>query len=273
MVIRSPRSWHARNVLPLQLGHRDGRSALVSALQRRLGITDDGYFGPVTAYAVQRWQAAHNQSGARTPRGPGLAVTGIVDRATWRSLRRSLRSSGPWLRPSQIAHALGVSPSEVAANWPLIDQALREAGLTDNGSRIAAVATVVVETANEFEPIGEYGGPAYFTEMYEGRADLGNTRPGDGARYHGRGYIQLTGRRNYRIYGSRLDLPLERRPGLALRPRVAAEVLAEYFKMRGISRNASRGQWRVVRLKVNGGFNGWSAFSRRVQSLLRASAR
>src|SRR5438034_4989813 len=98
---------------------------------------------------------------------------------------------------------------------------------------IAAIATHGTEVPS-FLPINEYGGNAYFTKMYEGRKDLGNTQPGDGARYHGRGYIQLTGRANYRAYGQKLGLPLEQNPDLALQPDVAARILAGYIKDRGI---------------------------------------
>jgi len=40
-----------------------------------------------------------------------------------------------------------------------------------------------------------------FKVMYENRKDLGNTQPGDGYKYHGRGYLQFTGRYNYTEYG------------------------------------------------------------------------
>jgi predicted chitinase len=161
----------------------------------------------------------------------------------------------------------------VADTWPLIDRVLRQQGMASVGSRIATVATIVTEVGSGFRPINEYGSHRYFTRMYEGRRDLGNVRRGDGARFHGRGYIQLTGRGNYRTYGRRLGVPLVRRPALALRPAVGARVLVDYFQRRAIPSDAGRGMWRMTRLKVNGGYNGWSTYRRTVSRLLRASMR
>jgi hypothetical protein len=103
--------------------------------------------------------------------------------------------------------------------------------------------------------------------MYEGRKDLGNVRRGDGARYHGRGYIQLTGRANYRTYGRKLGVPLEAQPDLALQPDVAAGVLASYVADHGIAALAAAGDWKGVRRAVNGGLSGWARFSKLVQEL------
>ncbi len=59
---------------------------------------------------------------------------------------------------------------------------------------------------------------------YEGRQDLGNTQPGDGPRYKGRGYVQMTGRINYHNFGAFFDVPLEAQPELATDPTLSAKI-------------------------------------------------
>lgn len=171
------------------------------------------------------------------------------------------------LSDDQIARIVGASPADVAANWPLVEGALESRGMRDPAVLIAAIATIGVETDGTFRPIDEVGDVSYFTRMYEGRADLGNTRKGDGARYHGRGYIQLTGRSNYDEYGTKLGFPLEQKPDLAKTPEVAAAVLADYFKTRSVDRSATAEDWEMVRRKVNGGLNGWDRFRDLVRKL------
>jgi cell wall-associated NlpC family hydrolase len=166
--------------------------------------------------------------------------------------------------PSRIARIIGAKTHDLERNWPFLETALEERGIGDRATVIAAIATVVTEVGLAFEPINERGDAAYFA-MYDGR--LGNTAPGDGARYHGRGYIQLTGRANYRQYGQKLGIPLERRPDLALKPKVAAAVLAQYFKDRGIHASAAKRDWQQVRKSVNGGLNGWPTFHEVVRKL------
>ncbi|MGZ4334881.1 MAG: peptidoglycan-binding protein [Gaiellaceae bacterium] len=170
------------------------------------------------------------------------------------------------LSPIAIAGALKCPRANVERYWPALQAACVENGLTDKASVIAVLATVGTEVAS-FEPINELGSAEYFSLHYDGRADLGNTNPGDGARYHGRGFIQLTGRVNYRGYERKLGVPLEARPELALDPTVAARVLGCYFKDRGIAGDARKGDWKTVRRKVNGGMNGWDRFSALVHSL------
>lgn len=171
-------------------------------------------------------------------------------------------------QPETISAALGAyGPLEnVAANWPLIQAAIEKQGIDSIPCRIAAIATVAVETGT-FTPVKERGGPAYFTKQYEGRADLGNTQPGDGALFRGRGYIQITGRANYTNYGHAIGVDLAANPDLALDPAIAAHVLALYFRQRNIFRLAEVARWESVRRRVNGGLNNWARFLEYVTSL------
>jgi predicted chitinase len=183
--------------------------------------------------------------------------------------------------PQQIVDACPDAVLEtVAVNWPFIRDALIAEGFRDPATFLAAIATVYVETHigdNSFKPIREFGGHAYFTANYEHNrgtaAQLGNTQSGDGARYCGRGYIQITGRANYRHYGGVLGIPLEAEPDLALDANVAARILAAYFARRRIPDQANEAfdsadqDWRPVRRAVNGGLLGYSEFLAVVQSL------
>jgi len=96
------------------------------------------------------------------------------------------------------------------------------------------VAQCAHETAN-FSSLKEFGGRADF-KKYDPKHNprkakmLGNKQVGDGARYHGRGYIQLTGRDNYKRAGQALGLPLEEQPELVERPDIAAKVAVWFWQ-------------------------------------------
>jgi len=93
-------------------------------------------------------------------------------------------------------------------------------------------------------------------QQYEGRADLGNTQPGDGVKYKGRGFIQITGRANYTAAGKALGIDLVNRPELAERPDIATKVSIWYWNTRVKPRVANFGNVKQVTKKVNGGVNG-----------------
>ncbi|MEP7186971.1 MAG: XVIPCD domain-containing protein [Rhodanobacter sp.] len=66
--------------------------------------------------------------------------------------------------------------------------------------------------------------------LYEGRADLGNNMPGDGYKFHGRGYFQFTGRDNYTTYGEKFGVDLKQTPDQAAEPEIAAKLAIAYWK-------------------------------------------
>ncbi len=76
---------------------------------------------------------------------------------------------------------------------------------------------------------GEELGPEDYFSRYENRNDLGNTQPGDGAKYRGRGYIQITGRSNYAKFGNLINKDLVNQPELAAFPSIAAQIAVLYW--------------------------------------------
>ena len=98
-----------------------------------------------------------------------------------------------------------------------------------------ALGTAHHEVGATMQPIHERGGADYFFRMYDkdgsrphvARA-LGNTQPGDGALFHGRGYVQLTGRTNYRKMQTKFGVDLtsnERAADRVLQPALAANIM------------------------------------------------
>lgn len=137
-----------------------------------------------------------------------------------------------------------------------ISKALNEVGILSDLVLIGALATVRVEVGRNFKPIEELSSG----DEYEGRIDLGNTQTGDGRKFKGRGYIQITGRSNYTYYGGLIGIDLVNHPELALDAQNSARILALYFKYRGCDAACNANNWTEVRKIVNGGTNGLGEF-------------
>lgn len=95
---------------------------------------------------------------------------------------------------------------------------------------------------------------------YEGRGDLGNTKPGDGPRYKGRGLIQITGRANYAacsraLYG---DARLIARPELLEDILPACRSAGWFWARAELNRLADGGDIRTITRRINGGYNGFA---------------
>jgi putative chitinase len=93
-------------------------------------------------------------------------------------------------------------------------------------------------------------------DRYEGNRDLGNTKPGDGRRYKGRGLLQLTGRANYREFGAKLGIDLEGDPERAAEPVLSLTIACEYWKKKRINVACDRDDVVAVTRLINGGQNG-----------------
>lgn len=103
----------------------------------------------------------------------------------------------------------------------------------------------------------ELGGPSYFAK-YEGRKDLGNTQPGDGAKFCGRGLIQITGRANYRICSLAMfgDERLLATPELLEKPDYAVRSAVWFWTTTGLNVMAEAGRITDITKRINGGTNG-----------------
>ncbi len=110
--------------------------------------------------------------------------------------------------------------------------------------------------------VGHESGQLRYTQeissglAYERRVDLGNTQPGDGVRYKGRGLIQITGRSNYILCGMALDLPLLETPTLLEQPLNAALSAGWYWDNKNLNALCDMNLFEQVTRRINGGLNG-----------------
>ncbi len=133
-----------------------------------------------------------------------------------------------------------------------------------------ALATAYHETAHTMQPVKEYGGTAYYMRKYDVTGDnptrarkYGNTASGDGAKYAGRGYVQLTWKVNYAKASTMLGIDLVNYPDRAMDPDIASDImiggmeqgwftgkaLRHYLPSRG---TANRAQFKKARYVING---------------------
>jgi peptidoglycan L-alanyl-D-glutamate endopeptidase CwlK len=250
---------------------KEGSTGLeVSQLQERLkelgfnpGVID-GDFGPATEVAVIAFQKSE-----------GLLADGIVGPRTRAALDHSpvgpLHSVLPQVTVAVVSKMFPFTPiGHIKTNLPHVLKALEESQLTDKPMVLMSLATIRAETEG-FEPIDE--GKSKFNtspgghpfDLYDHRKDLGNQGPPDGERFRGRGFIQLTGRSNYKAHGQAIGLgsQLISHPELANDPDVAAKLLASFLKAKEkpIKEALLEGDLKQARRLVNGGSHGLDRFT------------
>ena len=93
-------------------------------------------------------------------------------------------------------------------------------------------------------------------DKYEGAHRLGNSQPGDGSKFIGRGWPQITGRANYTECGTALGLDLVNKPEDASLPQNAARIAAWYWLKKDLNPPADAGDMITITKRINGGLNG-----------------
>jgi predicted chitinase len=123
-------------------------------------------------------------------------------------------------------------------NNPL-EEVLRKTALKSGikGTELAAFMAQCAHETMDFKRLTEFGGSLDFRKYDPKYAPkkakaLGNVKPGDGAKYKGRGFIQITGRYNYQKAGEAVGLNLLKNPELAEKPEVAAKIAVWFWQHR-----------------------------------------
>lgn len=168
------------------------------------------------------------------------------------SVKEWLDENGAFDTPNRLAHMIGQ-----CAHESMGFQFMQER-LSYSAKRLMQVwprRYPTLAIANQFARNPE----KLANHTYGGR--MGNTRPGDGYRYRGRGWLQLTGRKNYRARGRALGIDLEGKPKLAIKPGIRWLIAASYLAARQRGGKtavqwADEGEIRNVTLIVNGGLHG-----------------
>ena len=156
--------------------------------------------------------------------GAGFPESNFEDYGAFYDFLRGNKMLGPKITPEEFAGCDTIIRACAAEKWGVAWVAY-------------ALATAYHETAHTMQPVKELGGDAYLTRMYDitgarpkKAKELGNLTPGDGVRFAGRGYPQLTGRRNYAVATAQLkargwDVDLVTDPDKLLQPDIAAAVM------------------------------------------------
>lgn len=151
----------------------------------------------------------------------------------------------------QIRAMMPSAGNRLTPHLPYIGPALEAGGIT-TPQRIAAFMAQLAHESGEYRYMEEIADGS----AYEGRADLGNTQPGDGRRYKGRGPIQITGRANYAAAGKAMGLPLVEHPELLAMPEHGTASAVWFWNSRDLSLFADHDWFRLITRIINGGYNG-----------------
>jgi putative chitinase len=216
-----------------------------NALSLPAPLAEDGAIGPATLGALAKFQ--RQIVGTATPSSlvePGSAT-----------LQRLQTSLGQGFNSTKVKGIM-INAAETGVN--------RYSAALAKCMQDRQINTPLRQ-AHFLAQIGHESGELRYAEeiasgaAYEGRSDLGNTQPGDGVRFKGRGLIQLTGRANYAKYGQSIgrDLVTDGHwTQVAEDPALAVDVASWYWDTRQLNKYADLDDIVTVTKRINGGDNG-----------------
>lgn len=151
-----------------------------------------------------------------------------------------LRRIAPEGKPEIVLGLAGALPAAIA-KYDLSNR-LRQAHFLSQWAEETAGYTHLTEEASGRE--------------YEGRRDLGDTQPGDGARFKGRGLCMLTGRSNYARLSKMLVVDFVAHPQIVATFPHALNVAAVFWRDHALNGFADRDDLDTITRRINGGLNG-----------------
>ena len=152
----------------------------------------------------------------------------------------------------RVSGTHGAKQAAIIAAMQPVYQATLLAHSIDSDFRACYFTGQVVHESDQLCTMEEYASGA----AYEGRHDLGNTEPGDGVRFKGRGPFQLTGRANYAKMGPRLGLDLIAHPEAAADPANGLVIACLFWNDHGLSALADVEDLEGITRRINGGLTG-----------------
>lgn len=203
------------------------------------------------------------------------AAMGLTTAAAGNLAYQGLKGSGGDVKSmDQIERELDDATPKIKANPEVVNQMnsvlntgigktlvgqARAAGM--KGRELAQFLAQCAHESLNFSTLREIGDKEHFSRYDikhnpEKARELGNTNPGDGFKYIGRGFIQLTGKDNYMRAGKALGLPLVEQPELAERPDIAAKIAIWYWENRVDPRVSDYSNTRAVTKPINSGLAG-----------------
>lgn len=211
---------------------------------------DDGIIGPRTTAGITEFQKDYKISPTGIPYKDTVAAINAA-LATKPQLLNKLQKA----KPEEFKGKISLSHLGDPKSREILTREAQKRGL--KGKELAAFLAQCSHESGGFRFMTELWGPSLQQQRYEGRRDLGNTEKGDGYKYRGRGFIQLTGRNNYRRAGKALGLPLEEKPDLVSTPDIAAQVAVWYWKNDVAPNITNWDDTKSITRIVNGGYNGY----------------